>query len=71
MPSNSSVDLWREAPWWALVLGILLSGSLRGIPRRVVVGVLPSGYPRGIPRRVVVGRDSPGSEHDGARNTRI
>ena len=35
------------------------------------VGVLPSGSPRGIPRRVVVGRDSPGSERDGARNTRI
>ena len=35
------------------------------------VGVLPSGSPRGIPRRVVMSRDSPRSEHDGARNTRI
>ena len=35
------------------------------------VSVLPSGSPRGIPRRVVMSRDSPGSEHNGARNTRI
>ena len=35
------------------------------------VGVLPSGSPSGIPRRVVAGRDSPRSERDGARNTRI
>ena len=35
------------------------------------VGVLPSGSPRGIPRRVVTSRDSPRSERDGARNTRI
>jgi hypothetical protein len=37
----------------------------------VAVGVLLSDSPRGIPRRVVVGRDSPGSECDGARNTKI
>jgi len=43
------------------------------IPSHVTnnVGVSPSGSPRGILRRVVVGRDSPGSERDGARNTRI
>ena len=35
------------------------------------VGVLLSGSPRGIPRRVVMSRDSPRSERDGARNTRI
>ena len=35
------------------------------------VGVLPSGSPRGIPRNVVMSRDSPRSERDGARNTRI
>ena len=35
------------------------------------VGVLPSGSPRGIPRRVVMSRNSPRSERDGARNTRI
>jgi len=36
-----------------------------------VVGVLLSGSPRGIPIRVVMRRDSPRSECDGARNTRI
>ena len=36
-----------------------------------VVGVLPSGSPRGIPRRVDMSRDSPRSERDGARNTKI
>ena len=36
-----------------------------------VVGVLPSGSLRGIPRRVVMSRDSPESERDGAKNTRI
>ena len=35
------------------------------------VGVLASGSPRGILRRVVMSRDSPRSERDGARNTRI
>ena len=35
------------------------------------VSVLPSGSTRGIPRRVVMSRDSPGSERDGTRNTRI
>ena len=35
------------------------------------VGVLPSDSPRGIPRRVVMSRDSPRSERDGARDTRI
>ena len=44
----------------------------RSAPRWVpAAGVLPSGSPRGIPRRVVMSRDSPGSECDGARNTRI
>ena len=37
----------------------------------ICVGVLPLGFPKGIPRRVVMSRDSPGSECDGARNTRI
>ena len=37
----------------------------------MVVGVLPSSSPRGIPRRVVMSRESPRSECDGARNTRI
>ena len=36
-----------------------------------IVGVLPSGSPRGIPRRVVMSRDSPRSERDGARHTKI
>ena len=36
-----------------------------------VVGVLLSGSLRGIPRRVVMSRDSPESERDGAKNTRI
>ena len=36
-----------------------------------IVGVLPSGSLRGIPRRVVMSRDSPRSERDGVRNTRI
>ena len=36
-----------------------------------IVGVLPSGSTRGIPRRVVMSRDSPRSERNGARNTRI
>ena len=41
-------------------------------PRWVpAVGVLPSGSPRGILRRVVMSRDSPRSECNGARNTRI
>ena len=35
------------------------------------VGVLPSDSLRGIPRRVVMSRDSPRSERDGARNTKI
>ena len=37
MPSNSSVDLWREAPRWVPDVGVLPSGSPRGIPRRVVM----------------------------------
>ena len=36
-----------------------------------VVGVLTSGSARGIPRRVVMSRDSPRSERNGARNTKI
>ena len=35
------------------------------------VGVLLSGSPRGILRRVLMSRDSPRSERDGIRNTRI
>ena len=40
-------------------------------PIKTSIGVLPSGSPRGIMRRVVMSRDSPRSERDGARNTRI
>jgi len=40
-------------------------------PIKTSIGVLPSGSPRGILRRVVMSRDSPRSERDGARNTRI
>ena len=35
------------------------------------VSVLPAGSPWYTPRRVVVGKDSPRSERDGARNTKI
>ena len=48
------------------------SASGAGCPSLVsIVGVLPSGSPKGISRRVVMSRDSPRSERDGARNTRI
>ena len=50
-----------------------LLGDVGDLDSRVVdlVGVLLSSSPRGIPRRVVMSRDSPRSERDGARNTRI
>ena len=47
----------------------LVSGEHEAFSRSV--GVYPPSSPRYTQRRLIVGRDSPGSEHDGARNTKI
>ena len=57
----------EEAYYWRIGRG----GELHERARVGCVSVLPSGSPRGIPRRVVMSRDSPRSERDSARNTRI
>ena len=73
--SIEEISLQRgTAKTFGTLASLLVFPKYRGIEDlryTPVVGVLPLGSPEGIPRRVVMSRDSPRSECDGARNTRI
>ena len=58
---------------FTVVLGVTLTKNNLARRRSGAggVGVLPASSPRYTPRRLIVGRDSPRSELDGARNTKI
>ena len=69
-PPNAHMEGDQEM-WQLLFLEVHLDGRPARFGRPRGVGVLLSGSPRGIPWRVVMSRDSPRSERDGARNTKI
>jgi len=69
--ARSMVACFASNSLWVLVCGVDLCCVSWGCVEDGGVGILPAGSPRYTPRRVVEGRDSPRSERDGARNTKI